>query len=614
MDEPSPSEPEKPSRAAEARAAELVGKVVSQRYRIDELLALGGMGAVYRGHHRHLRKRVAIKVLLPETDNLPEMLARFEREAIAGAHVVHPNVAPATDFGQLEDGSHFLVLEYVSGKTLHEVMKEGPLPPARAAHIARQIAAALQAAHAMGIVHRDLKPRNVMLVEGKGDLAKLIDFGLAKVPVDRVLAHQSVRPPAATLPEIAAAALKAPRRPRLDSVLDDRGRLTEVGTIVGTVAYLAPEAALGMDHVDARADLYALGLVLYQMLAGRYPWDAETDAAIFTAHRFTPPPPFAERVPGIVVPPALEAVVMKLLEKDPAHRYPTGAAVVEALDAAIGKPGEVAAHAALGPAAWLVERARHHLPMLVAAVSIAVGIGAALVLHDPSPARRSAASAHLAAPAPTPTPPPAIPTAEPSTHAAPPPPAPTASPVAAAATDAPVAPESFGDTRALLLRALRVHDWAGGETAFLDLAAHDPGALRAPDISLATRDLAVALERDRRGDRLFEALTDRLGTEGLDLLYDLVATRGKVAAALRAAEVLRKPEVIARATPELRIAFVLREAPCIDKLGLLDRAVAEGDSRTLVVLQTQGVACFRRNNKALQEAMAGLRTKLRRGP
>src|SRR3954470_12501244 len=117
-----------PDRASEERAEKLIGQVIAQRYRIDDLLAMGGMGAVYKGHHLLLKKRVAIKILHPEMENLPELVSRFEREAIAGAHITHPNVAAATDLGQLEDGSYFLVLEYVSGRTLHRVIKQGRLP------------------------------------------------------------------------------------------------------------------------------------------------------------------------------------------------------------------------------------------------------------------------------------------------------------------------------------------------------------------------------------------------------------------------------------------------------------------------------------------------------
>src|SRR5262245_16347827 len=213
---------------------------------------MGGMGAVYRGEHLLLKKRLAIKILHPEIENLPELVSRFEREAIAGAHVQHANVAAATDFGELEDGSFFLVLEYIRGHTLHHAMKQGRFEPERAVNIARQIAAALGAVHAMGIVHRDVKPRNVMLIEGEADVAKLIDFGLAKVPVDEIAESRR-----------SSALDEAERAGRRNS---DGDRITDVGVIFGTIAYLAPEAAYGMDAVDERADLYALGVMLYEML------------------------------------------------------------------------------------------------------------------------------------------------------------------------------------------------------------------------------------------------------------------------------------------------------------------------------------------------------------
>jgi eukaryotic-like serine/threonine-protein kinase len=607
VDDPTAEESSQPDHPGAARAAELIGTVISQRYRIDALLAMGGMGAVYRGSHLLLKKRVAVKVLHPETENLPELVARFEREAIAGAHVAHANVAAATDFGQLEDGSFFLVLEYVSGKTLHEIIAKGPIPAARAVHIGRQLAAGMAAIHAMGIVHRDVKPRNVMLVEGKNDLAKLIDFGLAKVPVDRVVANQSIRPPAASLHDGGGnLLLKAPRRPRFDSLLDSKPRITGVGMILGTVAYMAPEAALGMDAVDARADLYGLGLMIYEMVTGRRPFEAERDAALFVQHRFKPPPPFAERAPGVYVPPALEAVVMKLLAKDPAARYQTAASVIEALDDALG--------AALpGQEPEIPLTPRWYLPVGVGAASVLVGVVAALAFnssvvgpravgtaHPESPVAASAAPSQAAGPG----------TLAPAS-AAPPAPVP---PPPAVHSSAAAPPAEAGTQRAALLRAMRVRDYHGGEAAFFELVERDPGGLRSPDISLAVRDLAVALERDPGGDRILDALSTRCGPEGLDVLYDLVSTRGRAAAAVRAGEMLKKPEVMARATPTLRIAFELREAPCVDKLGLLDRAVAEGDSRALVVLETQGAACFRKNNKALLAAIAALRSRIRRGP
>jgi len=628
-EDPDRGEPSALAPAAAERAAALVGRVISERYRIDKLLAMGGMGAVYRGHHLHLKKRVAVKVLHPETENLPELVSRFQREAIAGAHVSHANVAAATDFGQLEDGSYFLVLEYVSGKTLRQLVKEGPVPAARAANIARQLAAGLSAVHAMGIVHRDVKPQNVMLVEGKEDCAKLIDFGLAKVPVERVVSAASIRPPAA-----ASADGKPSRRARLDSLLDDKPRLTDVGTVVGTVAYLAPEAALGMDAVDARSDLYALGLVLYLMLAGRPPFDSADDAALFAHQRFTPPPPFAARAPGVRVPAALEAVVMRLLAKDPAARYPTGAAVIEALDAAMSPPAGA--------------EPRGYAAVAVGATAVAVGVAAALLFntyavgHDGGGPRPPPNPPGFTPTPPgfTPTPPgftpnrpgfaptppgfaPTPPGFAPTPRGAPvlPPGSSSASrpqevaPEPATVAPAAAAPErtEASAQRSLLLRALRVRDWNGGEAAFLDLVERDPSVFRAPDLALAARDLAVALDREGKGDRLFDALTNRLGPAGLDVLYDLVATKGRAGAATRAATILRQREVIARAGPELRIAFALREAPCVDKLGLLDRAAAEGDGRALVVLQTQGAACFKKNNRAVLESIQALRSRLSHG-
>src|SRR5262249_36650871 len=136
--------------------------------------------------HLKMHKHVAVKVLHPDAASLPDIAARFEREAVAGAHIQHPNVAVATDFGELDDGTHFLVLEYVKGTTLREVIRRGPLPVSRAIGITKQIAAALGATHAAQIVHRDVKPRNVMLIEGERDVVKLIDFGLAKLSLKEV--------------------------------------------------------------------------------------------------------------------------------------------------------------------------------------------------------------------------------------------------------------------------------------------------------------------------------------------------------------------------------------------------------------------------------------------
>ena len=177
-----------PAPASDAQASSgtsiVPGTVVAGRYRVESLLGEGAMGAVYLVEHVHMRKHYALKVLLAEARENPEIVTRFEREAIAAAHIDHPNVVAASDFGTSEDGFFFLVLEYIKGESLRELVERGPIPVERVLEIAIQIGAALTKAHGMGIVHRDLKPDNVMLVprEGEPDLVKVLDFGIAKVP------------------------------------------------------------------------------------------------------------------------------------------------------------------------------------------------------------------------------------------------------------------------------------------------------------------------------------------------------------------------------------------------------------------------------------------------
>ncbi|MFT3769994.1 MAG: serine/threonine-protein kinase [Minicystis sp.] len=291
--------------AAKARAATLIGKTIRGKYRIEELAAMGGLAAVFRATRLAGEQEVAIKILHPEAEGLPELIERFEREAIAGKHILHRNVVAVHEIDQLDDGSYFLVQDYVRGRTLRDLIDEGPVTPIRAARIARQVAAGLLAAHDMGIVHRDLKPLNIMMGDGPDELVQIVDFGLAKVPVDDL------------------------------SVLEQRRSLTQAGVLFGTVAYMAPEAALGMRNVDKRSDLYALGVVLYELLAGKHPFTATAPAALFAQQRNEIPPKIAARSPGVAVPPVLEAVVERLLEKDPDARYPNARALMVALDGAI---------------------------------------------------------------------------------------------------------------------------------------------------------------------------------------------------------------------------------------------------------------------------------------
>jgi serine/threonine-protein kinase len=283
------------------------------RYKIEKLLGEGGMGAVYQAEHTHMRKRLAVKVLHPEMSRLSEVVARFEREAMAAAHIDHPNVAAATDFGKLDDGSFFLVLEFVEGQSLRDAMNQGPLDVGRALRILRQVAGALGQAHTLGIVHRDLKPENVMLVErgGDPDFVKVLDFGIAKVPVG----------------ELAREAPGSAKGPVL----------TQLGMVYGTPEYMAPEQALGQ-NVDPRADIYALGVLTFEMLAGVRPFDHESKVTLLGMHVTAPVPPIAQKNNDVHVPPEVEAIVIRMLAKEATARYADAKELVEALDS-VWQPG-----------------------------------------------------------------------------------------------------------------------------------------------------------------------------------------------------------------------------------------------------------------------------------
>ncbi len=274
----------------------LLGELVAERYRVIELLGTGGMGCVYLAEHVHMRKPVAFKVLHKELTHLPDIVARFEREAIAAARIAHPNVATATDFGRLSDGACYLVLEYVQGKSLRQgLLQSAPFPIGRSLNIAKQIALALGAAHEAGIVHRDLKPENVMLVDGASgpDFVKVLDFGIAKIHMPEQEAQTA---------------------------------LTRMGTIFGTPEYMSPEQALGQ-NADSRTDLYSLGIILYEMLTGRTPFADKELVAVLTRQMTELPPPLPSNINPNVV-----AIVSTLLAKRPSERPQTANEVVTRIE------------------------------------------------------------------------------------------------------------------------------------------------------------------------------------------------------------------------------------------------------------------------------------------
>jgi serine/threonine-protein kinase len=280
----------------------LIGTTLAGRYRVERLLGSGGMGAVYQAEHVHMRKAVAVKVLHREMMIVPEIVARFEREAVAAGRIQHPNVASATDFGRLDDGAFYLVLEFVEGHSLTKLLStEGVLSPERALRITRQIVDALAAAHAANVVHRDLKPDNVMLVskEGEGDFVKVLDFGIAKVSGEGS---------------------------------GDQPALTKIGTVFGTPEYMSPEQARG-EAVDARADLYTVGVILYEMLSGVSPFHDDDLVVTLTKQLTADPPPLSEQIE-----PMIRDLVTLLLKKNPNERVQTARELLERIDVIFGAP------------------------------------------------------------------------------------------------------------------------------------------------------------------------------------------------------------------------------------------------------------------------------------
>ena len=280
------------------QADPFVGRDLDGRYAIQERIGQGGMGAVYRGVQRSVDRQVAIKVVSPSMMSEPAIIKRFLREARLASRLDHPNVVQIFDFGQTPDGVFYLVMELVSGKTLEAVLdEEGALDPERTVAIAVQICAALEAAHAVPMVHRDLKPANV-LIDVRG-LVKVLDFGIAK--------------------SLAPDTLSA--------------TMTRAGAVIGTPAYMPPELAQGREF-DGRADLYSLGCMLFLALSGKLPFDADALPEIVRMHVSEPVPPLPPSVPR-----SLAHVVTKLMEKEPARRYPSAAAARVALENAFARPG-----------------------------------------------------------------------------------------------------------------------------------------------------------------------------------------------------------------------------------------------------------------------------------
>jgi tRNA A-37 threonylcarbamoyl transferase component Bud32 len=278
------------SAPADGAEATLVGEILDGRYRVTKKLGEGGMGEVYAAEHIHIVKKVAIKLLRPEIVSNQEAVTRFRQEAHSASSIGHKNIIGILDYGQLKDGRIYLCMELLDGAPLNDLIKT-PLPADRLLNILIQTGHGLAAAHAKNIVHRDMKPENIFVTTGPSgeDVPKLLDFGIAKV------AGQ-----------------------------DGQNNLTRTGTIFGTPYYMAPEQALGQS-VDGRCDIYAMGVICYEVFAGSLPFMGESFMGILTQHITTEPEPVAQRAAkaGRTLPPGLAEVIARAMAKDPDKRYRT---------------------------------------------------------------------------------------------------------------------------------------------------------------------------------------------------------------------------------------------------------------------------------------------------
>jgi serine/threonine-protein kinase len=286
----------------------LIGKVVASNFRVQEVLGIGAMGKVYKAEQISLGKVVALKVLHRHLLGDVNLAKRFHREAQAASRLNHRNSIQIVDFGQAEDGSLFIAMEYLSGRDLLRAIKdEFPFTPERIAHILAQVCDALDEAHHQGIIHRDLKPENIMLTQlrNETDVVKVCDFGIAKV----------------TDPKSGGASLDV--------------SLTMAGIVCGTPEYMSPEQARG-EKLDARTDLYSLGVILYQMLCGELPFKAESALGVVTKHLTEQPVPPHLLRPQLAISPALEALCLRAMAKARDERPLTAMQFREALVEAVG--------------------------------------------------------------------------------------------------------------------------------------------------------------------------------------------------------------------------------------------------------------------------------------
>jgi len=334
-----------------------IGGIVDGRYKILEAMASGSMGVVYKAERVPVGKLVAIKFLHASFAKDSEFIARFERETRVMSKLAHPNCVSVVDFG-VWDGSPYLVMEYVAGTTLRAMIDKEPIPPQRALLLARQIAAGLAHAHAQDIVHRDVKPANIMISEaiGTGEHVRILDFGLARL----------------------------------------RGNVgrdaTQINVVVGTPNYMAPEQTIGGGLIDARTDIYAVGVVLFEMISGERPYSSEDTMTLLGMHRAAPIPKLSDRIDhSIVLPLGVQALIEKAMAKSPDDRFQSAVELANAIDEILG-PRVSGEHEIVSPRRLRTD------PAAVAPTVVDLSSGATRRHHetlDEPPARRGGVGTFL---------------------------------------------------------------------------------------------------------------------------------------------------------------------------------------------------------------------------
>jgi hypothetical protein len=355
----------------EVVADPLCGKVVDERYRIGARIGAGGMGIVYEAEHTVLGTKLALKVLRGEVAADEESVQRFTREAQSASAIGHDHIVEVRDFGRLPDGAVYIVMERIEGTDLETMLTRAPIPWERARTIARQVCEALDAAHAIGIVHRDLKPDNVLITKrgDREDFVKIVDFGIAKV--------------------------------------QRSAKVTVAGRVMGTPEYMSPEQCLGQ-AVDHRADVYSLGIVLYEMLTQELPYYSEDLREMLRLQiQETPRPPSHKR-PDVDIPRALEAIVMRCLAKDAAARFGSMREVMDALaqvtpDESIDIVVDPAPTPTMPISVMPAKRRRGWMLAPIALVAAALGAGIVVWRLAPEPIEaREPIAAPIEAPVPMP--------------------------------------------------------------------------------------------------------------------------------------------------------------------------------------------------------------------